>query len=111
MHRPFFDALGGYDERYRHPGGGLVNIDFFRRAVSAATTVFTLLGEGHFHQVHGGASTGLDRASRAAVVREWRAEYERLSRPLDRNPPHYRPILAGHVPKECARWLSPEWMP
>lgn len=110
MHRSLFNSLGGYDERYRHPGGGLVNVDFFRRAVSTATTVFTLLGEGNFHQVHGGASTGLVRPMRAKLVREWRAEYERLSRPVDPNPPEYDPILVGHIPKECARFLIPDEM-
>jgi len=110
MHRALFEALGGYDERYCHPGGGMVNIDFFRRAVAAAETVFTLLGEGHFHQTHGGASTGLARTKRAEVVREWRAEYQRLSRPLDPNPPAYEPILVGHLPKQCARWMVEDWM-
>jgi len=105
MHRSLFDALDGYEERYRSPGGGLVNFDFFWRAVTTATMVFTLLGEGHFHQVHGGAATGLRRAELAKAFREWTAEYERLSRPFDRNLPPYDPILVGHIPKECRRWL------
>lgn len=110
-HRTFFDELGGYDERYGFPGGGLANIDFFRRAVAGATTVFTLLGEGTFHQAHGGAATGRTRSDRRAMVQEWRAEYERLSRPVDPEPPAYDPMLIGHLPKECLRWLEPEWMP
>lgn len=105
MHRSLFNALGGYDECYSHPGGGLVNLDFFWRAVTTATTVFTLLGEGHFHQAHGGAATGLRKTEFAASFHQWKAEYERLSRPLEQNPPPYKPILAGHVPKECQRWL------
>lgn len=105
MHRSFFNALGGYDERYRPPGGGLVNLDFFYRAVTTATTVFTLLGEGHFHQVHGGAATGLRKEERP--FREWAAEYEQLSRPFG-DPPPYDPILVGHIPKECRRWLVTE---
>ncbi len=104
MHRSFFDAVGGYDERYRYPGGGLANLDFFWRAVTTATTVFTLLGEGHFHQLHGGAATGLRRPDFAEAFREWRVEYEQLSRPFGRKPP-YDPILVGHIPKECYQWL------
>ncbi len=106
MGRSMFDALGGFDERYADPGGGLANVDFFWRAVAAAETVFTVLGEGTFHQHHGGAATGLDPSIRRATHRRWREEYERLSRPFDKRPPVYQPVLAGHVPEECRRWLS-----
>src|SRR5205085_2763087 len=42
--REFYHAIGGYDERYAEPGGGLANFDFFYRATTAADIVFTLLG-------------------------------------------------------------------
>lgn len=105
MHRAFFEALDGYDERYAFPGGGMVNIDFWRRAVERADPVFTLLGEGTFHQAHGGAATGLPPAARQEAARQWRAEYEQLSRPVDRNPPPYDPVLIGHLPAPCHPWL------
>jgi hypothetical protein len=102
--RTLFDQLGGYDERYADPGGGLVGVDFFRRAVAAADLVFTLLGEGTFHQTHGGAASGLHRKQLDARLVQWRAEYERLSRPW-RNVHRYKSILAGHLPPPCRRWL------
>ena len=40
------------DERYAEAGGGLVNLDFYARAAEAADLIWTLLGEGTFHQVH-----------------------------------------------------------
>jgi hypothetical protein len=50
--------LGGYDERFRAPGGGLVNLDTYARACALPDSqLITLLGEGTFHQVHGGAAT------------------------------------------------------
>ena len=50
--------LGGLDEAFALPGGGLVNHDLFRRAVDLeGTRLVTLLGEGTFHQYHGGAAT------------------------------------------------------
>jgi len=104
MHRSLFDEIGDYDERYAHPGGGLVSLDFFWRAVTNATTVFTLLGEGHFHQIHGGASTGLPKTDHPETFRSWKAEYERLSRPFF-TPFPYEPILVGHIPKECEPWM------
>jgi glycosyltransferase involved in cell wall biosynthesis len=57
MRKALWDELGGFDARFRTPGGGLVNLDLLARAVAAADTVVTLLGEGTFHQVHGGIAT------------------------------------------------------
>jgi hypothetical protein len=99
MPRSLFDEIG-------EPGGSLLNYDFFWRTVAAAGTVFTLLGEGHFHQVHGGAATSLPEGHCTSPRRKrWKEEYERLSRPLS-DRPCYHPILAGHVPDECHNWLQ-----
>jgi GT2 family glycosyltransferase len=105
MSRSFFDELGGFDERYQSPGGGLCNVDFFWRATSAAERVFTVLGEGTFHQIHGGAATGLTDDVFKRSFAQWRDEYERISRPWQSLNDAYDPILAGHVPPECRRWL------
>jgi glycosyltransferase involved in cell wall biosynthesis len=106
IHRSLYERIGGYDERYQFPGGGFVNRDFFWRAVTTAETVFTLLGEGTFHQEHGGAATGQPTGpSRREVVEGWRAEYAQLSRPFERQTPPYEPILVGHLPDEYRRWL------
>ena len=52
------EALGGMDERFSEPGGGLVNLDFFIRACETdSAELILLLGEASFHQMHGGAST------------------------------------------------------
>ncbi|MEP6685776.1 MAG: glycosyltransferase [Verrucomicrobiota bacterium] len=103
MSRDLFSTIGGFDERPRAPGGGLVNLDFFSRAVAAADCVFTLLGEGSFHQIHGGAATGLAKPSLQAALKEWRAESEELGQSIS---PDYDFILAGHMPRECAQWLA-----
>jgi len=59
VRREFYSALQGYDEAFCLPGGGLVNLDFYKRAVEAeGTTLIQLLGEGCFHQLHGGVTTG-----------------------------------------------------
>jgi hypothetical protein len=108
MSREMFAAIGGYDERYAEPGGGMGNVDFFWRATAAADVVYTLLGEGTFHQVHSGAATGLSPDQLKVASRGWRQEYERLSRKWDSQPPPYEPILAGHVPPECRKWLLTE---
>ncbi len=51
-------TLGGLDERFALPGGGLANHDLFRRACELdGAQLVVLLGEGTFHQIHGGAAT------------------------------------------------------
>jgi glycosyltransferase involved in cell wall biosynthesis len=58
MLRRLWDELGGLDERFALPGGGLVNHDLYRRACETdGTDLFVLVGEGTFHQRHGGAAT------------------------------------------------------
>lgn len=58
MTRDFYDTLGGFDEGFDIPGGGLVNLDFFKRAVEHPNSRYILLiGEGSFHQYHGGVTT------------------------------------------------------
>ncbi len=56
--RRLFLSMGGFDEAFREPGGGLVNLDFFARAMeNPDATPVLLLGEGTFHQFHGGVAT------------------------------------------------------
>ncbi len=70
-------SMGGLDERYQSRGGGLVNVDFFERALSRPDLEYVmLLGEGTFHQFHGGV------ASNALLARhpwhEFHEEYVRI---------------------------------
>jgi glycosyltransferase involved in cell wall biosynthesis len=63
--KKLWEELGGYDTRFRSPGGGLVNLDTYARAcVLPDSQLITLLGEGTFHQVHGGVATN-------AAVHPW----------------------------------------
>jgi glycosyltransferase involved in cell wall biosynthesis len=63
--KKLWEELGGYDERFRSPGGGLVNLDTYARACALPDSqLITLLGEGTFHQVHGGVATN-------ATVHPW----------------------------------------
>lgn len=105
LSRALFDRLGGFDERYQEPGGGLVNLDFYARAVAAADHVWTLLGEGTFHQVHGGAATSLSLDELRLAIERWKAESSRLRGALPRIDPA-KFILAGHIPKEFQGWLN-----
>lgn len=100
-----FQHLGGFDERFTTPGGGLVNLDFYRRAVDVAGRLVVLPGEGTFHQLHGGATTGASGVDRDALLDEMRAEYERL-RGAVHAPPRAAPILLGEIPADALPFLA-----
>lgn len=103
--RDLFRRIGGFDERYEEAGGGWVNLDFYSRAAAAADRGWTLLGEGTFHQVHGGAATSLSPEELRHAGARWHEESIRLRGPI---PPIDRTkfILAGHLPQEFRAWLN-----
>lgn len=60
MRKNDFLALNGFDERFKTPGGGLVNHDFLNRAVNKQKFNFIELStEATFHQFHGGVATNV----------------------------------------------------
>lgn len=92
MHRATWSELGGLDEAFALPGGGFVNHDLYRRACGLpATRLVVLLGEGTFHQHHGGAAT-----SGAVDPEAMRADYERL-RGQPYKPPGVSPTYLGEM--------------
>lgn len=63
MPRELWKALGGYDVRFDMRGGGVVNLDLYKRACEYPDTTHVFLqGEGTFHQFHGGVTTGGENA-------------------------------------------------
>jgi hypothetical protein len=106
MPRALWRELGGLDERFDLPGGGYVNHDLYHRACSLPDAqLISLLGEGTFHQHHGGAAT-----SRRLTKAEMHAQYEALrDRPYE--PPSAAPIQLGTIPTQAVGHLlrSAEW--
>ena len=52
------EQVGGFEENFDMAGGGFANLELYERLGSAPdVTVATIIGEGSFHQVHGGVST------------------------------------------------------
>lgn len=66
--------LGGFDERFRCSGGGLVNLDMHNRMLEQPDIdPVMLLGEATFHQFHGGVSTNVPAARHPLA--QYKAEY------------------------------------
>jgi cephalosporin hydroxylase len=93
--RAAWDALGGVDERFDSPGGGLLNLDTFDRLLAApAAELVVLLGEATFHQLHGGVNTNATPQRQRENFERWAAQYAAIrghawQRPVSRPPPTY----------------------
>ena len=120
--RELWRELGGLDERFALPGGGLVNHDLYRRACALDDVqLVVMLGEGTFHQIHGGASTSRHAVERGGCERTTkRSAADRTSRRAivrptsDPCPPQYLSYViasaerasANHSLASCIPWCD-----
>ena len=101
-----WQQLDGFDSRFTLPGGGLVNLDFYRRACEAAGVQHVvLMGEGAFHQFHGGVTTGgIGRAKRELLLEQFNVQYESL-RGEPFQPPQTKPVYIGELSPYVERFI------
>lgn len=100
LRRETWKSLGGADEAFVSPGGGLVNLDIFSRALALdGSELVVLLGEGTFHQLHGGVSTAIPPEDFSQQRDRWAAEYEAIrGTPYERPMPENAVTLVGTLP-------------
>jgi cephalosporin hydroxylase len=95
--RALLEQVGGMDESFSMPGGGFVNLDFFERMIgSPRVTQVTLLGEGSFHQVHGGTTTNLSDPDE--LINAYNDHYEELRGRRFQVPPQQAHYVGGLPP-------------
>jgi len=101
--RGIYEAIGGFDEAFALPGGGYANLDFYKRACELpGAQLVTLLGEGTFHQFHGGAAT--NARPEVHPGKRFVEEYVAL-RGKPYAPPRVNPILLGRLPPQAYRFV------
>jgi hypothetical protein len=100
-----FHELAGYDEAFISPGGGYANLDFFKRSSELpGVNRVMLLGEGTFHQIHGGITTNaVSDVSRKAAAEE----YVNI-RKCNYSPPEWQPLYIGRPVQQAIRWITRE---
>jgi hypothetical protein len=95
LKKELWDALQGMDERFDAPGGGLVNLDMFERALALPDAqLVILLGEGTFHQLHGGIAANCRPEQQPENWQKWSGEYAQIRDrayqvPVPGKPPAY----------------------
>lgn len=95
--------LGGFDEKFISPGGGLVNLDFYKRACEALDQLVVLLGEGTFHQFHGGVATNVPPDQHP--WNDFHAEYVAI-RGESFSPSRRVPLILGSVERHSLPFLT-----
>lgn len=93
--KPLWEEQGGVDERFVTIGGGLVNLDIYERSCGLPDSqLIILLGEGTFHQFHGGVASNVK--DKDSQWNEFHDEYVRIrGRAFAR--PTQTPLYVGHV--------------
>lgn len=77
--RETWQAIGGVDERFVSPGGGLLSFDNYKRLVELPDArLVLLLGEATFHQIHGGIATNAAPDRFRERYAQWAAEYRAI---------------------------------
>ncbi len=103
--RSTFLEMGGFDEGFQSPGGGQVNHDFRNRLMTrAGISPVMLLGEGVFHQFHGGVATNVPMDRHPAE--NFREEYKRLRGDYYTPAPTPPVFFFGTLPKAARRFLG-----
>lgn len=97
--RRSWELLGGVDERFDAPGGGLLNLDTFRRILEwPDSELVILLGEATFHQLHGGVSTNATRENQNDNWIRWSTQYATIhGRPYEIPRPRQTPTFIGNL--------------
>jgi cephalosporin hydroxylase len=106
--RAQLEQVGGFEERFAMAGGGYANLELYERLGSSPDiTVCSILGEGSFHQVHGGTTTNeVEAEERRTRVHGYAQHYADLRGRAFRGPG--KPIhFVGRIPNGAARRTKP----
>lgn len=106
--RSLFNELGGADEQFDFPGGGFLNLDIFKRAAeSPGATPIQIIGEGSFHQLHGGITTNSSGDERDARLDRYREQYKKI-RGHDQLMAKISCLYMGHMPTTASNITAVE---
>ena len=98
-----FREIGGADEQFVIPGGGFLNMDLYKRACDTGdATPVMLIGEGSFHQIHGGTTTNIAPDRQAQIVETYKQQYREI-RGAELTAVSKELFFFGHMPTEASK--------
>jgi cephalosporin hydroxylase len=102
--RSILQQVGCFDEGFSVPGGGYANLELYERLGSSPDiSVTTIIGEGSFHQVHGGTTTNeSDTDERRRRIAGYAQQYAQLRGRPFRGPGRTMHFV-GSMPPRAAR--------
>ncbi|GJM38681.1 MAG: hypothetical protein DHS20C19_20480 [Acidimicrobiales bacterium] len=106
--RAQLQQVGGLDEGFDEPGGSYSNLELYERlGGSPDVTVCSMIGEGSFHQIHGGTTTNqIDPAIRRTRVHGYAEQFAELRGRAFKGPG--KPLhFVGRLPTDAARRTKP----
>lgn len=106
FHKKLFHKIGGYETRFDLPGGGFINLDLYKRICELPESqLFLLLGEGSFHQIHGGVSTSENyECLQEDLVPKFGEQYMQI-RGHDFFAPQNTPVYLGTISNSAHRFV------
>jgi len=104
--REIWAQLDGCEPRFDMRGGGLVNLDLYKRACeTSGITHVVLHGEGTFHQYHGGVTTGGQaREIRDRFIQASKEQYRKI-RGHDYASPRTNPVYLGTLTQQVQKFI------
>lgn len=95
--------IGGAEESFDIAGGGFMNIDLFKRAVDfKKSQPIMLIGEGSFHQIHGGTTTNVHPQKQMERVEIYKQQYREI-RGTDLQPTAKDLYYYGNMPTPASK--------
>jgi hypothetical protein len=106
MPRHIWNKLGGIDLRFITAGGGLVNLDLYKRVCELDETELVITaGEGTFHQFHGGVTTGQKKEIRDKSMAEHFEQYQQI-RGSKYTPPKKQANIFGKISASAMPYME-----
>ena len=107
VHRDVLAEAGGFSERYTSAAGGLLNLGLqWKLCAIRRVQPVTLLGEGTFHQLHGGATSSAPIDQHDAIMDAYKREFLEIEG-FPYEDWHTVPVeYVGHIPDSALSFLS-----
>ncbi len=106
MPRRLWNKIGGIDLGFTTAGGGLANLDLYKRICELEETELVITaGEGTFHQFHGGVTTGQVKEVRDKSMEQHFQQYQQL-RGSKFSPPQKQASIFGKISPSAMSYME-----